>query len=127
MIVIVPQGQITCDGVPVIEDLAFNLEKNRQARFKTKLCRKDQSSVPVDLVVYEYTWPKLDKLTISVTFNGKEMIRNVRFSFKLSYAFTKHKWCINGNIGFLPINIESFKILEALSSLKDAILRVCPK
>lgn len=102
---------ITMDEKPIIKDLRVNFPKGRNAlRAKFKYI-DDTVETPVDLVVYEYSNPRLDKVSsIAIDIDGKEFNKNIPFRVKLSINIIHRRFNLSGYVGGKNIEKESDSI-----------------
>lgn len=107
------KSPILIDGTPAIVNARLNITKNHQMRLKMAYVQRDDQDVPVDIVIYNWTMPKLEKLSIIISVTGKEMIRDIPFQLKITYDFFRNSWKLKGNFGDDIINRE----IEAMSDL----------
>ena len=68
---------VNVDGKPLLKDFRLYIDPEHRMRFKMKYLF-GENEVPVDIVVYRYSIPKLDKLSLGITAEGKEMTHDVR-------------------------------------------------
>lgn len=110
---------ISINGVEVLQNVKLNIAKNHQMRFKAAY--KAKKYINVDVVVYNWTSPKIDKLTLGITAEGKEMIRGLPFSLKLSYDFLRSHWKLNGSFGQSIVNRELASLGDLIVVFRDLV------
>lgn len=113
MLIEILKEPILVDSVPVVQNVRLNIAANNQLRLKATYLNQNAPEEHVDIVVFRWTIPKLDKLSLSITLDGKEMVRNLAFSLKLSYDFLHREWRLRGSFGTTAVN----KKLEAVSDI----------
>lgn len=115
MLIEILKEPILVDSKPVLKNVRLNIVENNQLRLKaTYLGQQDGAEdSQVDIVVFRWTIPKLDKLAISISIDGKEMLRNLSFGLKLSYDFLHREWRLKGKFGSRQVN----QTLESISSI----------
>lgn len=113
MLIEILKEPILVDHVPVVQNVRLNIAANNQLRLKATYLNQSGPEEHVDIVVFRWTVPKLDKLALSITIDGKEMLRNLAFSLKLSYDFLHREWRLRGRFGSNAVN----KKLEAISDI----------
>lgn len=97
MLIKLPEGPILVDNNPLISDVKINITKQKQARIKLVYHHKDGKENPLDIVIYGFTFPKLNSVsTVSMDIVGKELISEKDFKLEISYKFLKGIWSING-------------------------------
>lgn len=114
---------ITVNKSPLIDNVRLNIDnENHQARFKM-LYVKDDKNIPIDIIVFNYTLPKLavNNGGVSVTLSGIEQNKNVQFKITVTYAFFKKKWVVTGALSGKPINKELNNIFEIIEIFKEII------
>lgn len=111
---------IKADGEEVLKDLRLNLAPNHQMRIKVKYLF-EESEVPVDIVIFNYSSPRLDKLSLSISIDGKEMTHKINFRVNLAYSFMTHKWTLKGTVGGNPVKKELSTFLEIFQVIKELI------
>lgn len=104
---------ILVDSVPVVKNIRLNIAANHQLRLKATYLQQSGPEDHVDIVILRWTIPTLDKLSISISIDGKEMLRNLAFSLKLSYDFLHREWSLRGKFGTKAVNTK----LESVASL----------
>lgn len=114
MLIEILKEPILVDSKPVLKNVRLNIVENNQLRLKaTYLGQQDGAEEQVDIVVFRWTIPKLDKLSISISIDGKEMLRNLPFGLKLSYDFLHREWRLKGKFGNRQVN----QTLESIGSI----------
>lgn len=116
------KSPILVDGRPVIINPRLNITGNHQLRLKMAYVQEDDEDVPVDIVVYNWTTPKLERLSIIISVDGKEMIRDIPFHIKITYDFLKSSWKLKGNFGSSVINQEIDQMLYLIMIFRKHIL-----
>lgn len=109
---------ILVDGVERVKDVRLNIASNHQMRLKaTYLSEGDDD--PIDIVVYNWTVPKMEKLSLSISIDGKEMLRNIKFELKLSYDFLRRSWRLKGKFGSNHLNRELAMITDIFLIIQE--------
>lgn len=109
---------ITVDGVPVVESFRLNIiHKQRQARCKIQF-PADSKPSSIDFVVYQYSMPRINGLSVSISFRGAEMETNKSFEAKASFDIIKRIWKVNGTFGNKTLNFECKEPLEMIDMIK---------
>lgn len=111
---------VNVDGKPLLKDFRLYIDPEHRMRFKMKYLF-GENEVPVDIVVYRYSIPKLDKLSLGITAEGKEMTHDVRYKIWLGYNFLDRKWTIKGTVGVNQVKHEMSTILEIVQVVKSII------
>lgn len=114
---------IAVNKSPLIDNVRLNIDnENHQARFKM-LYVKDDKNIPIDIIVFNYTLPKLavNNGGVSVTLSGIEQNKNVQFKITVTYTFFKKKWVVTGALSGKPINKELNNIFEIIEIFKEII------
>lgn len=124
MLIEITEAPIKVDGLPLIENVRLNVQKNHQLRFKGTYIplEKTHTNTSVDVVVYNWSTPKLDGLRIGMTIDGKEMTRNIEFKWKLSFDFLKRAWKLNGSFGPLIVERDLDSVGDILLVLRDLVV-----
>jgi len=117
---------VKVDGNEILKDLRLNVAGNHQLRIKMTYLFAE-SEVPVDIVVFNYSLPKLDKTSLGIHINGKEMITGLTFRVWLGYNFLAKKWILKGNVGSKEIKREMSTFLEIIQVIKDQVKPVYTK
>lgn len=114
---------VCIDHVPVMQNFRLNLLPDKhQLRMKAEFLSTDgQDPKPIDIVVYQYTNPKLEKLSLAISITGEEMQRHMQFQVKLSFDFLKRKWKLIGSVGRTQVNREMSSAIEILQVIQDLI------
>lgn len=113
-------GLIQVDKQPLAENLKLNIIPEKcQLRFKAEYFNKDQKT-PVDIVVFKWT-PRLDKLCLAITVDGREMTTNTNFLIKISYDVIRRQLKISGNIHGREIKRYISSVAEILEIPKDIL------
>lgn len=122
MLIEVLKEPILINGVPSIKDIRLNVIDNQnQFRLKSTYIAEDKEDVHVDIVVYNWTIPKLDKLALSISIDGKEMLRNIKFELKISYDFFKRRWRAKGNFGNNVVNKDLESFMDIIMIIREYI------
>lgn len=111
---------VNVDGKPLLKDFRLYIDPEHRLRFKVKYLFGDHE-VPVDIVVYRYSLPKLDKLSLGISIEGKEMTHDVRYMLWLGYNFLDRKWTLRGTVGGRQVKYEMSTILEIVQVVKAII------
>lgn len=111
---------LTIDGAPFMDNIRLNIANNHQFRLKF-LYIADEKHQPIDIVVLNYTIPKLSMNSLTINVSGVEKQRNIRFSMDVSYHFFKKKWIISGTFMGKEINKEFLNILEIIKIFKEVL------
>lgn len=115
MIIKLPSGEITVDGKAVLKDVKLNIASNNQLRLKFIYFTKRNVEIPLDIVVYKYTKPVVEKLTnVVIYIDGEELNNGINFNLKLTYSILNRRLNVSGNIGDDNININMYNALDAL-------------
>lgn len=115
MIIRLPSGEITVDGKAVLKDVKLNIASNNQLRLKFIYFTKINVEIPLDIVVYKYTKPVVEKLTnVVIYIDGEELNSGINFNLKLTYSILNRRLNVSGNIGDDNININMYNALDAL-------------
>lgn len=112
---------ILVDSVPVVKNIRVNIAANHQLRLKATYLRQSDPDDHVDIVILRWTIPTLDKLSISITIDGKEMLRNLAFSLKLSYDFLHREWRLRGKFGADAVNKKLGSIGDLITIVREFI------
>lgn len=97
----------------MVENIRLNIQPmSRQLRLKATYL-SGEVKTPVDLVVFNWT-PKLDKLSLAISFYGKELTTNKDFLCKLSYDVFRQHVKLSGSIAGNDVKIS-------INSMKDFI------
>ena len=106
----------TIDGKAVAKNVRLNLlNVQQQFRLKATLLNGNKEN-KIDLVMYQYTLPKLDGLSaITITGNGKEIILNQSFDFELKYYFLKKEWKFSGHVGYNSFNYKFDHLVKIIN------------
>lgn len=120
MIIKLPDGEVTIDGKAVLKNVKLNIASNNQLRLKFVYFTKRKKEIPLDIVVYKYTKPVLEKLTNLVIYvNGEELNNRIDFNLKLIYSIINRRLNISGNIGDDNINTNMYNTSDALMLLDE--------
>lgn len=120
MIIKLPDGEVTIDGKAVLKNVKLNIASNNQLRLKFVYFTKRKKEIPLDIVVYKYTKPVLEKLTNVVIYvNGEELNNRIDFNLKLIYSIINRRLNISGNIGDDNINTNMYNTSDALMLLDE--------
>ncbi|MCM1220115.1 MAG: hypothetical protein NC548_37055 [Lachnospiraceae bacterium] len=111
---------VKVDGKDLLKDFRLNIAGNNQLRFKANYLF-EESEVPVDIVIFNYSLPKLDKLSLGITIDGEEMIKKIKFKLRLAYSFLDRKWIIKGTFGTREIKYEMSTFLEIIQVVKEQV------
>lgn len=115
MIIRLPSGEITVDGKAVLKDVKLNIASNNQLRLKFIYFTKRNVEIPLDIVVYKYTKPVVEKLTnVVIYIDGEELNSGINFNLKLTYSILNRRLNVSGNIGDDNININMCNASNAL-------------
>lgn len=115
VIIRLPSGEITVDGKAVLKDVKLNIASNNQLRLKFIYFTKRNVEIPLDIVVYKYTKPVVEKLTnVVIYIDGEELNNGINFNLKLTYSILNRRLNVSGNIGDDNININMYNALDAL-------------
>ena len=110
MLIEFPQA-ISVDKNPLVKDIRLNVQAEKhQLRLKAEYIHGELVT-PVDLVVFRWT-PKLDKLSLSILIDGKELTTQTDFLIKLSYDVIRNNLKLSGNIA-------GKEIKKNLTSIQD--------
>lgn len=118
------KGQpISVDGRNILQDIRINIAGNNQLRTKLTYLGEDGNAIPYDIVVYNYTVPKMeiDNMSISVFIKGEEYQRRIPCSFKIEYHFMQKKWKVRGDINRQPFEytVKSAKdVVQLIDKMK---------
>lgn len=115
MIIRLPSGEITVDEKAVLKDVKLNIASNNQLRLKFIYFTKRNVEIPLDIVVYKYTKPVVEKLTnVVIYIDGEELNSGINFNLKLTYSILNRRLNVSGNIGDDNININMYNASNAL-------------
>lgn len=120
MIIKLPDGEVTIDGKAVLKNVKLNIASNNQLRLKFVYFTKRKKEIPLDIVVYKYTKPVIEKLTnVVIHVNGEELNNRIDFNLKLIYSIINRRLNISGNIGDDNINTNMYNTSDALMLLDE--------
>lgn len=110
MLIKIPQS-VSIDNNDILSNIRLNLILDkRQVRFKSDINRSSKK-IPVDIVVYSYTIPKIDiKGKISMNINGEDLINKRKIYLTISFHVTSKRWVVTGRYGWKDINESSSSI-----------------
>lgn len=113
---------ILVDSAELCESFRLNIvPEERKLRAKIQFGQKTAiGNRLVDLVVFNYSLPKIDGLGISVTFKGKEMETGLEFQASAGFKVSKRTWKVKGNIGGRMFSFEcaeAIRIIEQIGQL----------
>ena len=112
MLIEIPH-MICIDKNPIVEQIRLNIQpKDHQLRLKATYTN-DSNSIPVDIVVFKWT-PKLDKLSLSLAIDGKELTTNSDFLIMISYNVIKRHIKLSGNVAGKSIDMTVASIKDFL-------------
>lgn len=112
---------VTMDKKPLMQNIRLSLPGNQQFRLKLDFLKEDNTEEPVDLVAYRYSKVELDGFSPSITINGEELKRHIRFDLKLSYDFLKHTWRMSGKFGKHKVDKTVDKAIGLLIAIKELL------
>lgn len=106
-----------------MKDLQLNLV-HEQRQFRLKCTFLNQTSggppeYPTDIVVYNYSDVRLGKFNLSISFNGRELLRGAVFRAKLSFDFLRRKWKLSGNWNERSVDRSFDTFLEILPIIQE--------
>ena len=114
---------IYVDKKPMAENIRLNIQPlTHRLRLKITYISGEEKT-PIDVVVFKWS-PKLDKLALSITIDGKDMTTNTDFLIKLSYDVLKRQLKLTGRVGDEDVkihitNIRDFMEIPKLVSRKN--------
>ena len=111
---------LTVDGSPILDNIRLNLAGNHQLRFKA-IYVADGNNIPIDIVVLNYTSPKISLNSISMIVTGVERNKSSRFNLNISFNFFKKKCHINGIFLDKNIDMECDNFLEIIKIFKEVL------
>lgn len=112
---------IKVDGDDIIKNLRLNI-KPKDHQFRLKLIYLSSGTErPLDLVVYKWTNPKLDKVGLSIDATGEELSKKISIQFRLSYDFFRKSWKVKGNIGIRNVDRELSSVISIITIMKDFV------
>jgi hypothetical protein len=115
---------ILIDGVPVLKNLACNIQKaDKLIRLKTDVFKKDikqVSMINIDLAL-KYHKLKFGFTQVSIQIDGRELLRNVYFTVDLIYKYTSRKWHVTGKIGNNAIDQDLASLAEVLKIIAENV------
>lgn len=121
MLIEVLQSPITIDKREMIKDLRINIPKGKR-QLRMKLTCINNGEHPVDVVIFGFTNPKIDKLTnITMSIDGKDMKNDKSFRFYVKLYLLKMEWELSGNIGQKNINVKLTDIGKLFEILSEFI------
>lgn len=104
MLVEIIDNAIYIDKTAIAENCRLNIQpKNHQLRLKITYINGEVKT-PIDIVIFNWS-PKLDKLALSISINGKEMTTDTKFLLKLKYDVFKRQLKLAGKVGSEDVNI----------------------
>jgi hypothetical protein len=108
---------IRINGKEPVKDFRLNIAENHQMRCKMVWIGNEPEAppVPIDIVVYEWTIPRLEKFTLSISIDGLEMVSKQRFNFKLQYDFMHKNWRLRGTINDRSVEKTMHSIVEVIT------------
>lgn len=119
MLIEIIDKPILIDKIETLKNVRLNIVEDHKFRLKMTYIN-DEHEEPVDIVVFNWSTPKLDKLKIIISIDGKEMIRSIPFNLKLSFDVIKRRWNLKGQFNNNTVNQElenAFGIFLAFQNL----------
>lgn len=108
---ILDEKVISIDEKPIIKNFRVNLSKGRNALRAKFDYIGEEDITPIDLVIFSYSNPRLEKVTsIVIDVNGKEFNKNIPFTVKLSINIIRKKFHLSGCVAGKMIDSESDNI-----------------
>lgn len=112
---------IKVDGNNIIKNLRLNMKpKDHQLRLKL-IYLITGTELPLDLVIYKWTNPKLDKMSLSIDITGEELSKKLSIRARLAYDFLRKSWKIKGNIGTRSIDRDLSSVISVITLMKDFV------
>lgn len=121
MLIEILKNPVMVDGIEVLNNIRLNVTDQHQLRLKMTYIDSNKVESDVDLVVFNWTAPKLEKLSLSISIDGKEMLRNIRFNLRLSYDFFKRSTKLRGKFGPHTVNKDLSNISDILMVVREYI------
>lgn len=120
MLIEILDKPILIDKVETLKNVRLNLVENHKFRLKMVYVNDDHED-PVDIVVFNWSTPKLEKIKINISIDGKEMIRSVTFNLKLSFDIVKRRWNLKGSFDNKPVNQELQHFIDIVTTFQNLI------
>lgn len=120
MLIEILDKPILIDKVETLKNVRLNLAENHKFRLKMVYISDDHED-PVDIVVFNWSTPKLEKMKINISIDGKEMIRSLTFNLKLSFDIVKRRWILKGSFDNKPVNQELTNVISIVTTFQNLI------
>ena len=125
MLLEVKENQLIVDDKPLVEGFRAKFLNLEAMRIKTNYITEDGHSLPIDLNIH-YQLPSITSFappTMSIKFEGKEMIQDMYFKIHLSWEVLKGKFHLKGKVGKRQIDqyVEKSLLLEIFELLVTEI------
>jgi hypothetical protein len=115
---------VSVDKIPLLKDLACNIQKSdKLIRLKSDVFKKDADNVSVisiDLALRYYK-PKFSFTQASIQIDGRELLRDVFFTFDLVHRFKDHTWCVIGRIRDKEIKQDLVTLADILKIIAENV------
>jgi hypothetical protein len=100
----------------------LNVTKDRQARAKFTYISVDGKEFPYDIVVYEFTTPKVSVMDMAITFfvSGEEHAMHIPISLKVNFHLLSREWTVSGDIDWQPFTVK-FKSISDIPPIMEQV------
>lgn len=117
---------VSVDKKPFAENFRLNIQPaNHQLRLKVTYIN-GEDKIPVDLVVFNWS-PKIEKFTLGISIDGKEMTTGMNFLVRLSYDVLKRHIKLTGNVAGKDIKFNITSVKDFLEIPKEITFPTFPK
>lgn len=91
---------IIVDKKAVLKNIRINIASKHQLRAKMIFINDKEVDIPLDIVIYNFSYPKCSLSNTGLTLNvdGEEYIRHIKFKLNVTYNFIKNIWIVDGMI-----------------------------
>lgn len=114
---------ISIDKKPFAENLRLNVDaKAKQLRLKVTYITNDGNRFPIDLVVFRWDL-SLEKLSLSISFDGREMNTGNDFQIKFMYDVLRKQIKVVGKVSNRDLSIY-VKSARELLEIPKAIANI---
>lgn len=100
---------VTIDSKPILKDIRINIVSNKhQLRAKMVYIDKDLKDMPLDIVVYNYSNPRISIHNQGIEFdiNGEEYIRHIGIQLRVGFNIFKKILTLDGTINGQQVRID---------------------
>lgn len=120
MLIEILDKPILIDKIETLKNIRLNIVEDHKFRLKMIYINDDHEE-PVDIVVFNWSTPKLDKLKLIISIDGKEMIRSIPFNLKLSFDVIKRRWNLKGSFNNNTVNQELENVFNIFLAFQNLI------